>query len=191
MSGITPPPVWIQYATTVIAVLGLLLSFVNLYLQRRDKYPRLKVTQESYSAHYQGAYKQLHSFRVVNVGSVNVRLMDVRIVLSQTYQIRSFSRWLNRFTTTRLLLSRRRETPIPKIEEEGWSDLRDGEVDLPHSVEPGERVRLTVDTEVLNNILETAGFRSFAQYKVAVVDTLNKRHTTYGSSVLKSEEPPA
>lgn len=191
MSGITPPPVWIQYATTFIAVLGLLLSFANLYLQRRDKHPRLKVTEESYSAYDQGAYKQLHSFRVVNIGSVNVRLTDVRIVLSQTYEIRSFSGWLNRYTTARLRLSRRRETPIPKIKEEGWSDLRDGEVDLPHSVEPGERVRLTVETEVLDNILETAGFRSFTTYKVAVVDTLDKRHTTYGTAVLKSKEPPA
>jgi hypothetical protein len=158
------------------------LAVVTLILQQSDKRTRLSVTQEYHNAYHGEEHKFLHSYRVVNTGSVNVQVVALRLVVSQSYNS-------NRLGTRRthglrrlwLRFRRRREVPLPKIEQEGWSGLREGEVNLPHNIGPGDRVRLTVETETLQNILENAGLRGcFVDYKIAVVDTLNRRHNTYG-----------
>lgn len=191
----TPPPVWLQYASIFIAFSSLFVSGLTLLLQRRDKRPRLKTVEEIHQdSIHDGQRKRLCSYRVANSGSVSIQLLDLRLVLSQTYEDKHINnllvglarRWLK---DVRRRLLPYREERLPRIQKADWANLREGEVGLPHIIEPGGRVRLSVLAAEMDQMLSNAGFDGRTRYKVAVVSASGKRYMTRGIVSVSSDRP--
>ena len=76
MSG---APVWLQYLTTFIAVLALFLSGLSLFLQRRDKKPKLNIEGSFGGVTYEP--EPLYIFTVSNPRDRTVTLKQITIGL--------------------------------------------------------------------------------------------------------------
>jgi hypothetical protein len=142
----------LQYATTFIALAAFILAVLSLYLQRKDKRPRLKVTTEFYLA----IHFRVLSCQVVNVGGVAVQLVALYLIPPHG---------------TELLLA-----PVPEYVR---PHLAEGEQRLPYWIQPGERVRLTVFEDEVAQMLRSAGYSDYTFFTIAVVDAMGNAYTTH------------
>src|SRR5215204_3029845 len=93
------------------ALLALFLAGYSLYLQRRDKRPRLSVTYDDHRSYDEEgrAYYPVVSLRAVNNGHVPVRIVALRLVLPDG-----------------------RDLPLPEVNDEVRPYLLEGEEKLPY-----------------------------------------------------------
>ncbi len=71
-------PVWLQYATTAIALLAFGLSALSLYFQRRDKRPRLKL-QKGLQIIQGNADRYVAKFSAGNLGDKTLHVVSARL----------------------------------------------------------------------------------------------------------------
>jgi hypothetical protein len=163
--GNSSAPGWLQYTTTFIALAALALSGLSLYLQRKDKRPRLRVTrEESYFANQ----VHLESCRVVNDGRVAVQVVAIHLITSHGNEI-----------------------PLSPLPENLRPHAAEGEQSLPYWIQPVERARFSVVRNELNQKLRSAGYRGHTNFKLAVVDGLGNKYTVNNAMVVIQPGPYA
>ncbi len=138
-----------------IALLALFVAGYSLYLQRRDKRPRLTVT---YNDHIPRDEEGRSYYDVVSLRAVNGAHVPVRVV------------------ALRLGLPDGRVLPLSEVNDSVRPYLLEGEEKLPYKLEPGERARFsTFRTEVKGKVRD-AGFRGGVKYQVAIEDAQGNRY---------------
>ena len=151
-----------DWITAIVAVVALVLSLYNVYVQRKDKLPNLRLTSDYREIADVGRSRRIYSCRVVNQGSVPTQVRAVR-----------------------LLFEHDRGVPFPESNI-GKEHLFESEYCLPSQKRPGvlpvtlqpfQSVRFAAWEGDLHLTLENAGFRGRAQFRVGVVDSLDKVHT--------------
>jgi len=151
-----------DWITAIVAVIALALSLYNVYVQRKDKLPNLRLTSDYRRIEDEERSKRIYSCRVVNQGSVPTQVRAVR-----------------------LLFENDRGVPFPESNI-GKEHLFENEYCLPSQKRPGvlpvtlqpfQSVRFAAWEGDLRITLENAGFRGSAQFRVGVVDSLDKVHT--------------
>jgi hypothetical protein len=167
-------PDWI---TAVVAFAALLLSVYNTIMQRRDRYPRLRVTTDTRGIPQ--TFDTAWSCRVVNEGTGPATIRAVRIFYGGGFMDR-FGRGSSipfpppsEPMVDRSLLEN--EVRLPR------EDETPGEKVLPRDLQPTQSVRFVTNEVRLHELLARTGPRgpnSVVTFRIGVLDHRDRWHTS-------------
>ena len=149
-------PTWLQYASPLIASIGLVLACLSLWLQRRDKRPRLKIQHKTAmltsGPHLSEPWAQFH---VANSGERTITV-----------------------TSVHLLLGKGRRIPIASVhdkmlDKEGSFSF----ISFPCQLTAGESVSFLTELRPLAMRLRSMNYYPKAKFKIEVTDATDKGHT--------------
>ncbi|MDP9476210.1 MAG: hypothetical protein M3R38_11115 [Actinomycetota bacterium] len=147
-------PTWLQYASPVVSLLALGLAVLSLYLQRRDKHPRLKIRHKTAMVPSLPSPDDPRAqFHVANPGEQTITVSAVHLVLKGGRRIPVTGGWM--------------------IDTEG----KLGFITLPCKLTSGESVSFLTDLRQLAKVLESMGYYPKAKFKIEVTDATDKTYT--------------
>jgi hypothetical protein len=157
-----------DWITAIVAVIALALSLYNFYVQRKDKFPNLRLTSDYRRIEDKELSRRIYSCRVVNQGSVPTQVRAVRLLFENDRGVP--------FPESNIGKEHLFETEycLPSQKRAGQKRA----VVLPVTLQPFQSVRFAAWEDDLRITLERAGFRGgSAQFRVGVLDSLDKVHT--------------
>jgi hypothetical protein len=149
-------PTWLQYASPLIASLGVVLACLSLWLQRRDKRPRLRIQHKTAmltsGPHVSEPWAQFH---VANSGERTITVTSMHLLLGKGLRI-----------------------PIvgfndKMLDKEGNLSF----ISFPCQLTAGESVSLLTELRPLAKQLRSMDHDPKAKFKIEVTDATDKRYT--------------
>lgn len=143
-------PTWLQYASPAIAALGLVLAILSLWLQRRDKRPRLPIRHKT--AMLPGAPRPSDprvQFLVANPGEQTITVTSVHLLLRGGQRIPIHNGWM--------------------LDTEGNLGFI---ISLPCKLTAGESISLFADLRPLATHLKRMAYYPKASFKIEVTDAV-------------------
>ncbi len=158
VSGCTVPAATVlaQTVTAIVATAALIVSVLSLYLQRRDKRPRLKITG-SLSTFTDGDFnpgEHVYMLGVANRGSIPVTVTQLYIWYSRSWKF-----------------------VFPEIR---------GTRPLPCRLDPGDGSSWWVGYEALREALRRSGLKGKVTIKIEATDATGGCHATRARIVLNA-----
>ncbi len=177
--------------TLLIALAALGVASLSLYLQRRDRLPKLRVSTDDRLPEI-GRF--IYSVRVVNEGSVPAQVRSVRLFLEQ--RRRKFRWGLPpwRVIEGRSILFPSVEDSEEDISTNLWPNEKSTAKDLPYMLQQGQSVRFATERYTVSKMLGSAGLHGEGGSEdvkvwVGIVDALDRVHAVEDEVYVDPPEP--
>ena len=174
-----------NWITAIVAVAALVLSIYNVYIQRKNRLPSLRLTMDFRDDSPGGPQsidalsERIYSCRVVNQGSVPTQVREVRLCFENGRSL-----LFPQSEIAKELLFENEYCFLPSITRYG----RDEGV-LPVTLQPFESVRFAAWATDLRRWLLSYNFREDAEFRFGVVDSLDKVHMAHAPAEVDLAPP--